>query len=89
MTTEYKNDATPRFDLDDSLEEGKGEESDDEDEVLGDYEDIDGNCHIHNPLRYLIYAHMSYMIYIHYTVTLDLPDPSGEIKIARWIEIHG
>ena len=43
MTTEYKNDATPRFDLDDSLEEGKGEESDDEDEVLGDYEDIDGN----------------------------------------------
>ena len=42
MTTEYKSDAPPRFDLDDSLEEGKGEESDDEDEVLGDYEDIDG-----------------------------------------------
>jgi len=42
MTTEYKSDAAPRFDLDDSLEEGKGEESDDEDEVLGDYEDIDG-----------------------------------------------
>ena len=32
MTTEYKNDAMPRFDLDDSIEEGKGEESDDEDE---------------------------------------------------------
>ncbi|XP_063678684.1 importin-4-like [Bolinopsis microptera] len=42
MTTEYKNDAMPRFDLDDSIEEGKGEESDDEDEVLGDYESIEG-----------------------------------------------
>ena len=42
MTTEYKNDTIPRFDLDDSIEEGKGEESDDEDEVLGDYENIEG-----------------------------------------------
>ena len=42
MTTEYKNSGVPKFDLDDSVEEGQGEESDDEDEVLGDYENIEG-----------------------------------------------
>ena len=42
MTTEYKDSSVMRFDLDDSVEEGQGEESDDEDEVLGDYENIEG-----------------------------------------------